>query len=274
VVAGILLSQGHNLENLEAHTMVKLHPSLCVLGVIAVTAALAQQPAPLPPPIEASTAPGIGRTTTTTTSPAAATPGINDATTNRMAPAAIEPPLLPPPTNDQMIPPAPPSTTSPTTDDLPPMTAPTQLSPTASRLNEFQGDEIGLVLRTLARQAGVTVIVTDKVSTAAGPVTARIENKTPMEAIGIIVDSKGLIMDEKSGVLYIKTRKRKPRSRPTAPATPSATRRQKTSCPCCRDSCRAASLPRSMYAPIRSSIARRSRTSTRSCFPRGHRQAN
>jgi type II secretory pathway component GspD/PulD (secretin) len=41
----------------------------------------------------------------------------------------------------------------------------------AARLNEFQGDEIGLVLRTLARQAGQTIIVTDKVSTTAGTVT-------------------------------------------------------------------------------------------------------
>jgi len=83
------------------------------------------------------------------------------------------------------------------------------LPPTASRVNEFQGDEIGLVLRTLARQANKTLIVTDRVAQAGGTVTARIENKTPLEAIQIIVDSKGLVMDEKNEVLTVKTQEEK-----------------------------------------------------------------
>jgi type IV pilus assembly protein PilQ len=72
-------------------------------------------------------------------------------------------------------------------------------------LNEFQGDDIGLVLRTLARQAKMNIVVSDKVGPVAGTVTMRIEDKTPREAIDIIVTSKGLVMDEVGGVFYIKT---------------------------------------------------------------------
>lgn len=83
--------------------------------------------------------------------------------------------------------------------------AATTVAPTTGRLNEFQGDEIGLVLRTLARQARMNVVISDKVALAAGTVTMRIEDRTPKEAIDIIVTSKGLVMDELGGVFFIKT---------------------------------------------------------------------
>jgi hypothetical protein len=70
---------------------------------------------------------------------------------------------------------------------------------------EFQGDEIGLVLRTLARQAKMNIVVSDKVRPVAGTVTFRIEDMTPREAIDVIVTSKGLVMDEVDGVFFIKT---------------------------------------------------------------------
>jgi len=76
----------------------------------------------------------------------------------------------------------------------------------SSRLNDFQGDPIDLVLRTLARQAKMNIVVTDQVATTGGTVNMRIEDKSPRDAIEIIVESKGLIMDEgKGGVFYIKT---------------------------------------------------------------------
>jgi type IV pilus assembly protein PilQ len=50
----------------------------------------------------------------------------------------------------------------------------------------------------------MNVVISDKVA-AAGVVTMRIEDKTPREAIDIIVTSKGLVMDEINGVYYIKT---------------------------------------------------------------------
>ncbi len=77
------------------------------------------------------------------------------------------------------------------------------------RVNEFQGDELGLVLRTLARQAGVTVVLTDKAAEVGGTVTARIEDKTPIEALEILVESKGLILDRRESVYFVKTQEEK-----------------------------------------------------------------
>jgi type IV pilus assembly protein PilQ len=81
--------------------------------------------------------------------------------------------------------------------------------PGARRLNEFQGDDLGLVLRTLARHAALTVVVSDKAAETGGSVTARIENKTPQEALEILVESKGLVLDHKNGVFFVKTQEEK-----------------------------------------------------------------
>ena len=153
---------------------VKLHSSLIAIGVLSFASAIAQQDAP--PAI----APAVPPT----------------------QPAPIEPPIA--------VPTAPGVPGAPI-DAVPALNAPggNNLPPTATRINEFQGDEIGLVLRTLARQAKMNVVISDKVSTSAGTVTMRIEDKTAREAIEIIVNSKGLIMDEQAGVFYIKTQEEK-----------------------------------------------------------------
>ena len=114
------------------------------------------------------------------------------------SPAPIDPPIITAPAQQAV--PAVPGAGDATA--LPPVSA---LPPTTGRLNEFQGDEIGLVLRTLARQAKMNVVISDKVAAAAGAVTMRIEDRTPKEAIDIIVTSKGLVMDELQGVYFIKT---------------------------------------------------------------------
>ncbi len=149
----------------------KLQTSLLILSVSIATALAQQAPAPITPP----TAPVV--------------------------PAPIEPPITTP--GAPVLPPAgvPADLPPPASAELPP--------PGATRVNEFQGDEIGLVLRTLARQAKMNVVISDKVGAAAGTVTMRIEDKTPKEAIEIIVTSKGLIMDELNGVYFIKTAEEK-----------------------------------------------------------------
>lgn len=83
------------------------------------------------------------------------------------------------------------------------------LPPSASRVNEFQGDPIDLVLRTLAKQAKVNLVISDKVTASGGTVTMRIEDKSAREAIDIIVQSKGLVMDELNGVVFVKTQEEK-----------------------------------------------------------------
>src|SRR4029077_18082512 len=66
----------------------------------------------------------------------------------------------------------------------------------------FQGDDVGQVLRLLARQAKVNMVVSEAV---AGTVTMRLEDGTALQAISIIVKAKGLFMDKIDNVYYIKT---------------------------------------------------------------------
>jgi type IV pilus assembly protein PilQ len=154
--------------------MVKLRLSLCA-AFLSSGALFAQAPATptaIPAPIEPPvTAPGVVVGEPATTGGAAVT------LTQQVAPPAV--PAAP---------------------------APMVLPATAARLNDFQGDPIDLVLRTLARQAKMNIVVTDAVTQTGGTVNMRIEDKTPKEAIEVIVESKGLILDQgKGGVYYIKT---------------------------------------------------------------------
>src|SRR5438093_9883314 len=69
-------------------------------------------------------------------------------------------------------------------------------------VREFQGDDVGQVLRLLARQAKINVVGSDQVT---GAVTMRLEDVTALQAIAIIVKAKGLFMDQIDHVYYIKT---------------------------------------------------------------------
>ncbi len=156
--------------------MLKLRPIICALGVLS-TGAIAETTPGLPSPV--------------------APPG---PTPNQVsiAPAPIEPPIDVPGT----APAAPGTGTVAPGVSTVPEAAAGGPSPNVARSSEFQGDEIGLVLRTLAHQAGISVVVSDKV---VGAVTMRLENKTPREALEVIVESKGLVMEEHKGVVFIKT---------------------------------------------------------------------
>src|SRR5436853_4990173 len=69
-------------------------------------------------------------------------------------------------------------------------------------VREFQGDDVGQVLRLLARQSKVNMVVSDAVT---GTVTMRLEDVTSLQAIAIIVKAKGLFLDKIDNVYYIKT---------------------------------------------------------------------
>jgi type IV pilus assembly protein PilQ len=69
-------------------------------------------------------------------------------------------------------------------------------------VREFQGDDVGQVLRLLARQAKINMVVSDAVT---GTVTMRLEDVTALQAISIIVKAKALFMDKIDNVYYIKT---------------------------------------------------------------------
>ncbi|CAN5812287.1 hypothetical protein BH20VER1_BH20VER1_10370 [soil metagenome] len=74
-------------------------------------------------------------------------------------------------------------------------------------VREFQGDDVGQVLRLLARQAKINMVVSDQIPPGT-TVTMRLEDVTALQAIAIIVKAKGLFMDRADNVYYIKTPRR------------------------------------------------------------------
>src|SRR5947207_9618957 len=96
-----------------------------------------------------------------------------------------------------------PSTSTPaTTTVVPPVAADTATESGGVGVREFQGDDVGQVLRLLARQAKINMVVSEQVT---GTVTMRLEDVTAMQAIAIIVKAKSLFMDQIDNVYYIKT---------------------------------------------------------------------
>jgi type IV pilus secretin PilQ/predicted competence protein len=98
--------------------------------------------------------------------------------------------------------PLPPSTSTPATTTVPPVATDTVTESGGVGVREFQGDDVGQVLRLLARQAKINMVVSDQVT---GTVTMRLEDVTALQAVAIIVKAKGLFMDQIDHVYYIKT---------------------------------------------------------------------
>jgi hypothetical protein len=74
----------------------------------------------------------------------------------------------------------------------------------ATRVYDFQGDDLSLVLRAMAHDGRVTVAVDESVT---GTVNMRFEDKSPREVIEILAEAKDLIVDkDKRGVLHIRSR--------------------------------------------------------------------
>jgi len=95
-----------------------------------------------------------------------------------------------------------PTISTPATTTAPPVAADTATESGGVGVREFQGDDVGQVLRLLARQAKINMVVSEQVT---GTVTMRLEDVTALQAIAIIVKAKGLFMDEIDHVYYIKT---------------------------------------------------------------------
>jgi type IV pilus secretin PilQ/predicted competence protein len=99
--------------------------------------------------------------------------------------------------------------TATTTTTTTTATSPETVAPTTSitdsggvGVREFQGDDVGQVLRLLARQAKVNMVVSEAVT---GTVTMRLEDVTALQAVDIIAKSKSLFVDKIDGVYYVKT---------------------------------------------------------------------
>src|SRR5437870_10727816 len=112
------------------------------------------------------------------------------------ATSATAPPATGKPTAPQ------PSTSTPATTTAPPAAADTATESGGVGVREFQGDDVGQVLRLLARQAKINMVVSEAVT---GTVTMRLEDVTALQAISIIVKAKSLFMDKIDNVYYIKT---------------------------------------------------------------------
>jgi type IV pilus secretin PilQ/predicted competence protein len=159
--------------------------------------------------------------------PASAAPASAAPAASADAPAPIEPPvagpvgpgIAPTPTSamDQSAPSG--AAPAPVTPATPLGAQPLGGTAPGHALNEFQGDDVAQVLRLLARQAHISLVVSDKIADAQPPmkVTMRLEDKTPLQVINIIVQDKGLFMMEKDGVYYVKTKEER-EAEPTVPA--------------------------------------------------------
>ena len=95
-----------------------------------------------------------------------------------------------------------PSTTTKTSTTTDPTEADAATDSGGVGVREFQGDDVGQVLRLLARQAKINMVVSEAV---VGTVTMRLEDVTAIQAMAIIVKAKGLFMDQIDNVYYIKT---------------------------------------------------------------------
>jgi len=204
----------------------KLSLILCSAGILTVAAAVAQQPGIPASSVAPVAAAQASAPAASTPAPAADTaalpppPAAGGASVSE-APAPIEPPVsgpampgfAPSPTSatgDQTAQSGTAGATAAVSGTVPTMGA-TTLGGAGHALNEFEGDDVAQVLRLLARQCKISLVVSDKISESQPPmkVTMRLEDKSPMDAIKIIVRAKGLIMDQQDTVYYVKTKEEK-----------------------------------------------------------------
>ncbi len=180
--------------------LIRKFPAICSLLVLAgpVTDGLAQ--APLQPPSAHPTAMGLFAQAAPAVPPAA--PAATDATpaplTDPNAPAPIAPP--PATLNGQPgAPAAPGQPLPPPVDTAAPAGA---ANAGGARAREFQGDDVGQVLRLLARQAKINLIVSPLV---VGTINMRLEDVTALQAIEVICQAQAYDLAETKGVYYVKT---------------------------------------------------------------------
>ncbi len=75
-------------------------------------------------------------------------------------------------------------------------------NPGGARAREFQGDDVGQVLRLLARQAKISLVVSAQVT---GTISMRLEDVTALQAIQVICQAQNYDLTQSNGVYYVKT---------------------------------------------------------------------
>ena len=174
--------------------------AMVLIGLITIAEAQTTSPAP------SASAPA-----TATLQLAPATSPADGQTKPAISPALPTAPSTKPNDNSQLMmvqasttAPAPATTTKSTTTQS--TTSSTEPAPEVDNsgvaVREFQGDDVGQVLRLLARQAKINMVVSEAV---VGTVTMRLEDVTALQAVEIIVKAKGLFLSKIDNVYYIKT---------------------------------------------------------------------
>ena len=172
-----------------------------LLGAISVCQAQFSSPAPVPlssPMAVVQAAPATDLPARTTPAAATSTTGATNTSSMTVVQATPSTTAPVPPVSGATGTTTGAATTLPDTE----MDAATQSGDVGVR--EFQGDDVGQVLRLLARQAKINMVVSDLIPPAT-TVTMRLEDVTALQAIAIIVKAKGLFMDKIDNVYYIKT---------------------------------------------------------------------
>ncbi len=177
-------------------------PAFCSLLLLAgPAAALAQAPL-LPPTARRASLGEVAQAAPIAPPPAAASPAAGPATPADTTPAPLDPnapaPIAPPPAiNGQ-----------PAAGAVPPPPAVDAAAPAGgvnaggARAREFQGDDVGQVLRLLSRQAKINMVVSPQV---VGTINMRLEDVTALQAIEVICQAQGYDMTQTNGVYYVKT---------------------------------------------------------------------
>lgn len=186
----------------------RLNQFLCGAAalLIATSVSQAQLSAPAPAPLSSpsdllqpATLPSTTATTTgSTTLPAASTSKAADNSSMMLVQASTAP-ASPAPVGGATG-----TTTTSTTATTPLSEADPMADSGGVGVREFQGDDVGQVLRLLARQAKINMVVSDQIPPGT-TVTMRLEDVTALQAIAIIVKAKSLFMDKIDNVYYIKT---------------------------------------------------------------------
>jgi type IV pilus secretin PilQ/predicted competence protein len=168
----------------------------CATAALVAAWSLAQAQTSSPAPAAQANPAAVGQTTTTTATTAKPTDSSPVLLTQTSAVAAPSPAAAAQTTSTTTSTAASPAGTTTTVE-------PDNLTENGGvGVREFQGDDVGQVLRLLARQAKINMVVSEQVT---GTVTMRLEDVTALQAIAIIVKAKNLFMDKIDNVYYIKT---------------------------------------------------------------------
>ena len=178
-------------------------PVMYSLLALAGPAATSMAQLPLLPPRSPSATPVDIAQAAPAAVPPVATPTVPAAPVDTATPAPLDPntpaPIAPPPVITGGTGTTAPAPLAPPIDNA---AGASGGNPGGARAREFQGDDTGQVLRLLARQAKINLIVSDQV---VGTINMRLEDVTALQAIQVICQAKGYDLATTNGVYYVKT---------------------------------------------------------------------